>query len=237
MNPMLRGDTFEREGAYGVEAVMTVDGAVNKSFFLLALAVGTAAVVWRYPWAFMPLLVPAAIVGFILAIASSFKAHWTPVTGPLYAGCEGLVLGGLSMLFEKSYPGIVMQAVGLTFGTLFCMLFIYKTGIIRVTDKLRMGIVAATGAVALVYIADIVLGLFHHSVPFIHQSGIFGIGFSLVVVGIAAFNLLLDFDIIEQGARMGAPKVMEWYGAFALMVTLVWLYLEILRLLSKIKRD
>jgi len=127
--------------------------------------------------------------------------------------------------------------VGLTFGTLFCMLFLYKTKIVRVTDRLRMGIVAATGAVALVYIVDMVLGFFHHSVPFIHQGGLVGILFSLVVVGIAAFNLLLDFDMIDQGSRAGAPKYMEWYAAFALMVTLVWLYLEILRLLSKMRRD
>jgi uncharacterized YccA/Bax inhibitor family protein len=174
--------------------------------------------------------------GFIVAIITTFKKEWSPVTAPIYALLEGLVLGGISAMLDLRYPGIAMQAVGLTFGTLFVLLVAYRSGLIPVTQKLRMGIVAATGGICLLYLAEMLLGLFGIQFTSINGNGLIGIGFSLFVVAIAALNLVLDFDFIEQGVKAGAPKYMEWYGAFGIIVTLVWLYLEILRLLSKLNR-
>jgi uncharacterized YccA/Bax inhibitor family protein len=165
-----------------------------------------------------------------------FKKEWSPVTSPVYALLEGVFLGAVSALFEKSYPGIVMQAVGLTFGVLFCLLAVYKSGIIKVTERFKLGVVAATGGIALFYLASIVAGFFGVRFSFIYGGGVLGIGFSLFVVAIASLNLVLDFDFIEKGSQRQIPKYMEWYGAFGLMVTLVWLYLEILRLLAKLQR-
>jgi uncharacterized YccA/Bax inhibitor family protein len=157
------------------------------------------------------------------------------VTAPIYALLEGLVLGGLSATIELRYPGIAIQAVGLTFGTLFVLLMAYRSGLIKVTQKFRLGIVAATGGIFFFYLAEMLLGFFGIQFTSINGAGPIGIGFSLVIVAIAALNLVLDFDFIEQGVQVGAPKYMEWYGAFGIMVTLVWLYLEILRLLSKFR--
>ena len=171
----------------------------------------------------------------MLALVTIFVKKASPYTAPLYALCEGLVLGGISAFYEVKFPGIVVQAVGLTFGTLFCLLAAYKSGLIRATENFKLGVVAATGGIALVYLASIVLGFFDIRIPMIHESGIVGIGFSLFVVVIAALNLVLDFDFIETGVEQGAPKYMEWYGAFGLMVTLVWLYVEFLRLLAKLQ--
>jgi uncharacterized YccA/Bax inhibitor family protein len=156
------------------------------------------------------------------------------VTGPIYALLEGLFLGGISAVLNAQMPGIVIQAVGLTFGTLACLLVAYRTGIIKAAENFKLGVVAATGGICLLYMVSIVMGFFGGSIPMIHSSSPMGIGFSLFVVVIAALNLVLDFDFIEQGAEHGAPKYMEWYAAFGLMVTLVWLYLEILRLLAKL---
>ena len=164
-----------------------------------------------------------------------FKKEWAPVTTPLYAALEGMLLGVVSLFFERTYPGIVFNAVGLTFGVLAALLAAYSSGLIRPSENVKLGIAAATGGIALVYLVSMGLGFFGKSVPFIHDSGPIGIGFSLLVVGIAALNLVLDFDFIETGAQRGAPKYMEWYGAFGLLVTLVWLYLEILRLLAKLQ--
>ena len=160
---------------------------------------------------------------------------WAGITAPIYAVIEGMILGSISAIFEKNYPGIVIQAVGLTFGVLFCLLMVYKSRLIKVTDNFRLGVVAATGGIALFYFISLALGFFGMRIPFIHESGPLGIGFSLFVVVIASLNLVLDFDFIEKGAEAGAPKFMEWYGAFGLLVTLVWLYIEILRLLSKLR--
>jgi uncharacterized YccA/Bax inhibitor family protein len=182
-----------------------------------------------------PWLIGAWIVGFVLAMVTIFKPKLARVTGPLYAVAEGLLVGGISHMYDAEYKGIVLQAVGLTIGVFITMLVLYATKAIRVTDKLRTGIIAATGAVMLVYLVDIVLRLAHHSVGFLHSAGPLGIGISLLIVGIAAFNLLLDFDFIDRGVRMGAPRYMEWYAGFGLVVTLVWLYLELLRLLSKLR--
>jgi uncharacterized YccA/Bax inhibitor family protein len=242
-NPALGDKTFS--GLPGYEDVsnrMTLNGTVNKTGLLLVFAFATAAFTWlqfvqtREIASVAPWMMLGGIGGFICAMVTIFKKQWAPITAPIYALLEGLVLGGLSAVFELRYPGIAVEAVVLTFGVLFMMLFLYRSGIIRVTDKLRMGIFAATGAIALFYLLQMVLGFFHFQFTTINGSGPIGIGFSLLVVGIAAFNLLLDFDFIQRGAEYGAPKYMEWYGAFSLMVTLIWLYLEMLRLLSKINR-
>jgi uncharacterized YccA/Bax inhibitor family protein len=182
-----------------------------------------------------PLMMVGLFGGFIFAMITSFKKEWSPVTAPIYALLEGLALGGISAIFDLRYPGIGIQAVSLTFGTLFVLLLAYRSGLIQVTQKFRMGIVAATGGIMLFYLLEMVLGFFGIQFASINGSGIVGIGFSLIVVAVAALNLVLDFDFIERGVQYGAPKYMEWYGAFGIMVTLVWLYLEILRLLSKLR--
>jgi uncharacterized YccA/Bax inhibitor family protein len=183
----------------------------------------------------MPWALGGAVVGLLTALAICFRHTWAPTLAPVYALTEGLFLGGVSASFEAQYPGIVIQAVGGTFGTLAGLLLAYQSGLIRATENLKLGIVAATGGICLVYLISLVGGLFGFPVPFIHEAGPVGIGFSLFVVVVAALNLVLDFDFIEQAADRGAPKYLEWYGAFALMVTLVWLYMEILRLLSKLR--
>ncbi len=247
-NPVLGDKTFENlSGArYGgiidESSQMTLNGTVNKTGILLVCAIATAAWTWHsflqsrnFADVSLPMMV-GAFGGFILAMVTVFKKEWSPVTAPIYALLEGLFLGGLSALIDLRYPGIAMQAVGLTFGTLFVMLLAYRSGLIPVTAKLRMGIVAATGGIALLYLLEIVLGFFGIQFAAINGSGFIGIAFSLFVVAIAALNLVLDFDFIERGVQYGAPKYMEWYGAFGIIVTLVWLYLEILRLLSKLNR-
>lgn len=170
-----------------------------------------------------------------MALVTVFKKTWSPVTAPVYALLEGLFIGGFSAMLELQFPGIAMQAAGLTFGTLFCLLLAYKFGMIRVSENFKLGVFAATGGIMLVYLVSMVLGFFGTTIPYIHGSGAIGIGFSLLVVGIAAMNLVLDFDFIETGVQRGAPKYMEWYGAFGLMVTLIWLYIEMLRLLAKLR--
>ncbi|MBF0317523.1 MAG: Bax inhibitor-1/YccA family protein [Nitrospirae bacterium] len=224
------------------DETMTIQGTINKTGILLLLTMLTATWCWRLAHgvglgAVMPWLAIGTIGGLIVAVVTMFKTNWAGVTAPLYALLEGLVLGGLSAIFEARYTGIAFQAVFLTFGTLGVMLFAFKTGIIRVTDKFRAGIVAATGAIFLVYMASFVLGIFGVQIPQIFGSGIIGIGFSVVVVIIAALSLVLDFDMIQSAAYGRLPKYMEWYGAFALMVTLIWLYIEIIRLLAKLKDE
>jgi uncharacterized YccA/Bax inhibitor family protein len=235
-NPALLGDVFTGVRAADRSDAMTIQGTVNKSFVLFFVLMIGAAFVWRNPAVMVPYLWPALIGGFVLALVTIFKKEWAPVTAPLYAFAEGLLLGCISSVFEKMYPGIVAPAVGLTFGVLFSMLFAYKTKMIRVTGNFRLGVFAATGGIALFYLAAMVLGFFGVNVPLINQGGIIGIGFSVFVVIIASLNLVIDFDYIQKGAEAGAPRCMEWYGAFSLMVTLIWLYLEILRLLAKMQR-
>jgi uncharacterized YccA/Bax inhibitor family protein len=174
--------------------------------------------------------------GLIFSLVTIFKKEWSPVTAPLYALCEGLFLGGISAVFELKYPGIAFQAICLTFGTLLALLLAYSSGMIRATQKFQIGVMAATGGIALFYLFQMIMGFFHVQFLTINGSGPIGIGFSVIVVIIAALNLVLDFAFIEQGANAGAPKYMEWYGGFAIMVTLVWLYLEILRLLAKMNQ-
>ncbi len=241
-NPALGDKTFTGFGRVArVEGAMTIQGTANKAILLVLLVLLTASWVWsKYyqamnPEVVTPWVAVGAIAGFIVALVTIFKQTWAPVTAPLYALLEGLVIGGVSALFEAQFPGIVIQAVGLTFGTCLALLLAYKSRLIRATENFKMGVVAATGGIALFYILTLVLGFFGIQIPLVYQSGWVGIGFSLFVVVIAALNLVLDFDFIEQGAAQGAPKYMEWYGAFGLMVTLIWLYLEMLRLLAKLR--
>lgn len=240
-NPALRDDVFTGLYTRDRTDIMTFQGVVNKTAILFVLMLLTAG--WTWSMAFSaksagmvsPLMIGGALVGFIVAIVTAFKPVWSSILGPVYALAQGLFIGALSAMMNVSYPGIVLQAASLTFGTLAVLLAVYKTGIIKVTDQFRLGVVAATGGIAIVYLVSIVLGFFGISVPFIQGNGLFSIGFSVVVVIIAAMNLVLDFDFIERGVNRGLPRYMEWYGAFALMVTLIWLYIEILRLLSKLR--
>ncbi len=241
-NPALSDRTFQGLGFPGTaDDTMTIQGTVNKTALLLALVMLTSGWTWHLysqtenPASVMPWMLVGAIGGLITALVTVFKMEWSPITAPIYALLEGLFIGGISAITESQYPGIVFQAVGLTFGTLAVLLAVYKSGLIKVTDNFRMGIVAATGGIFVVYLVTMVLGFFGVGVPYIHGSGLVGIGFSVFVVVIAALNLVLDFDFIEKGSQSGAPAYMEWYGAFGLMVTLVWLYIEILRLLSKLR--
>jgi uncharacterized YccA/Bax inhibitor family protein len=242
-NPTLNEKTFGAARVGVGEPAMTIQGTVNKTFILLAILVAAAA--WTWSKAYDPssagfvgvTFIGSMIVGFGLAIATSFKPKWSPVTAPLYAACEGLLLGILSAYFEARYPGIVMQAVGLTFAVTFAMLMGYKAGWLQATPGLRKGLMIAMGGIMIFYVVIWIASMFGiHPPGFVNGGGPLGIAFSLFVVGIASMSLILDFDIIESGSREGLEKYMEWYGAFALMVTLVWLYMEILRLLSKLNR-
>jgi len=248
-NPALGITTFETmpgsqpdvefTGDVDLSKRMTLSGTVNKTGLLLVLAVGPAAWVWRLFFAGATLqtmgiaLGAGAVGGFIVALVTVFKKQWSPLTAPLYALLEGLVLGAGSAVVESRFPGIAIQAVILTFGTLFVLLLAYATRIIRVTQKFQLGVIAATGGVIIFYMVDLVL---HHYVmdPF-NASGPYGMIISVVISAIAALNLVLDFDFIEQGVKVGAPKYMEWYGAFGIIVTLFWLYLEVLHLLTLLR--
>ena len=240
-NPALTSKTFEQYTRAGTSAdPMTIEGTVDKTGFLLFLLIVSAS----WPWtrffgsgqnvaAVMPFIWGGAIGGLVLALITVFKKTAAPITGPLYAVAEGLALGGLSAYFEAQFHLIVIQAVGLTFGTLAALLIAYRTGLIKATENFKLGVVAATGGIALFYIVALGLGFFGIRIGFLHEGTTAGILFSVFVVIIAALNLVLDFDFIESGVEAGAPKWLEWYAAFGLLVTLVWLYLEILRLLAK----
>lgn len=234
-NPALNAKTFDvaQEGAQ----VMTIQGTVSRTAMLLALLFASTMLTWNptAPEQSSGWIMIGAIAGFIVALITIFNKKAAPLTAPLYAVCQGVMLGGISSLFEKQFPGIVMQAVLLTFGTLGALLLAYTSRLIKATENFKLGVFAATGGIALFYLVSMILGFFGIQIPMIYGSGPVGIGFSAVVVVVAALNLVLDFDFIEQGAEQGAPKYMEWYAAFGLIVTLVWLYLEILRLLSKLQ--
>ena len=247
-NPALSESTFLDLASGSVvtspDQAMTINGTVNKTGILLLLTVLTAAFAWSQTIGADGQIAPGAMIyaiggaigGLILALVTVFKKEWSPVTAPMYALVEGFFLGAISAVFEARFPGIVFQAVLLTFGTLFALLVAYRSGLIKVTENFKLGVVAATGGIALLYLASFVLGFFNINVPVIHEASGWGIAFSLFVVVVAALNLVLDFDFIENGAAARAPKYMEWYGAFGLMVTLVWLYVEFLRLLSKLQQ-
>ena len=238
-NPTLSANTFQERCLDG--NAMTLNGTVHKTALLLIGLIATAAITWRrtmltedlstlYPY-FAVGIIGGLVVGFITA----FKMEWSPVTAPLYCVLQGLFLGIFSAIFEQKFPGIVFQAVSLTFGTLASLLLAYQTGLIKATENFKLGVTAATGGIMLIYLINFAMSFFGSGIPYIHESGTFGILFSLFVVVIAALNLVLDFDFIENGVEQKAPKYMEWYAAFGLLVTLIWLYLEILRLLAKMR--
>jgi uncharacterized YccA/Bax inhibitor family protein len=239
-NPAMNEAVYRRaERTATSTEVMTIEGTVLKTAVLMVILMITAVYTWSEAMAPSPLanglMIGGAIGGFIVALVTIFLPKFSPITAPIYAALEGLFLGGVSAAFEASYHGIVIKAVGLSIGVLAMMLLLYGTGIIRATEKFKIGVVAATGAICLVYVVSMVMSLFGTRMPFIYESSLVGIGFSLVVVVIAALNLILDFDFIDRGVQLRAPKYMEWYGGFSLMVTLVWMYLEILRLLAKMQ--
>jgi uncharacterized YccA/Bax inhibitor family protein len=256
-NPALNEDVFsDAARSYSQSRTMTLEGTVIKTGLLLAILIAGAIYTWVQTNAMAPVITAEAVSGAttmpapqntyrfmviglvggtIASLVTIFVPRVSPYTAPLYAGFEGLALGGISSIFEYMYPGVALQAVTLTFGTLAALLLAYSTRLIRASENFKLGVVAATGAICLVYLASIILGFFGIHIPMIHQSGLVGIGFSVVVVIVAALNLVLDFDFIETGVKQGAPKYMEWYGGFGLLMTLVWLYVEVLRLLSKLR--
>lgn len=241
-NPAFSEKIYQNEASIATgEGVMTIQGTVNKAITLFVLIFGSAIFTWSLYDPEVGSVNPITWVGLVGGMIAAFVTIFNPkiarITAPIYAVLEGLFLGGISALFDAYAPGIASIAIALTFGVLFSMLFLYKARIINVTEKLKAGIMTATSAIFFVYLVSWILGIFDIYLPMIHSGGPMGIGFSLFVVGLAAFNLLLDFDFIEKGARNGAPKHMEWFGAFGLMLTLVWLYLELLRLLSKLSND
>jgi uncharacterized YccA/Bax inhibitor family protein len=241
-NPAFNSSIYRGQGmqaAYG--ETMTVEGTIHRTGILLLCVLATAFWTWnrflttRDPASVgLPILI-GVFGGLIMALVTAFKKEWSPFTAPIYALLEGLFLGGVSAIADVRFPGIAIQSVGLTFGTCFCLLLAYRSGLIRATRKFTLGVIAATGGICLVYLVNMLVGFLGIQIPGIFGGGMVGVLFSLVVVVIAALNLILDFSFVEQGAEQGAPKFMEWYSAFGLMVTLVWLYLEILRLLTKLR--
>ncbi len=246
-NPVLNDKTFTRHVDLTGDDRMTLMGTVHKTAFLLILLVAFASITWKMvmtvnaegqmvaaPGLF-GYMIGGAIGGLIFALITMFKPTWAPITAPIYAALEGLFIGALSAFAESKFPGIVLQATGLTFGILFALLGAYRSGLIKATENFKLGVAAATGGIFLVYMASFVLGMFGVAIPFLHDASPIGIGISVFICIIAALNLVLDFDFIENGADNGAPKYMEWLGAFGLMVTLIWLYIEILHLLMKLR--
>jgi len=237
-NPALNDSTFEafRDRSYESSNAMTITGTATKTMILLGLCIGTASMTWgmvagQNMSSAMPWMIGGAVGGLVFGLATCFMPTWSPVTAPLYALAEGLFLGGLSAMYEAQFQGIVFQALIATFGTTFSLLIAYQTGIIKATQNFKLGVFAATGGICLMYLTTMILGMFGMNVSAM-RSGPLGIGISVVVVIVAALNLVLDFDYIEEAAKRGAPKYCEWYGAYGLMVTLVWLYVEILRLIA-----
>ena len=241
-NPILRADTFDLRGTTAT-STMTIMGTVHKTGLLVLIVLASAFWIWRefpivdgrapaglYPW-----MIGGVVGGLVMALVTAWKRDWARFTAPLYAACEGLFLGAISAFFDSIHPGIAIQATGLTATTLLALLFAYRSGLIKATENFKLGVTAATGAIMLMYLVSFVLRLFGVPMPFLHDSGLLSIGISMVIVVVAALNLVLDFDFIEQGQANGAPKHMEWYAAFGLLVTLVWLYIETLRLLAKLQ--
>lgn len=243
-NPALSDAAFRRMYAseVGVET-MTMEGAIKKTGILFGLLMVTALLQFylMYTPAVNPVVHQATMMigligGLVVAFITIFRPRFAPVTAPLYALLEGFLVGFLTTIYDYFYPGIALPAIGLTFGVLAMMLAVYMSGLIKVTQRFRMGMMMAIGSIFLLYMVSFIGSFFGFNVPFVHEGGPFGIAFSLVVVAVASLSLLLDFDMIEKGAAARAPKYIEWYCAFALMVTLVWLYIEILRLLGKMRQ-
>ena len=242
-NPVLRASVFEKAGTAVAGEAMTIEGTVNKTAFLLFLVVVPAAWVWaRVAGAFdpaataVPYIMGGVLGGLAFGLVTSFKMDWAPVTAPIYAVFEGLALGALSAYLELAYHGIVIQAVALTFATFVCVLVAYRAGVLRATPMFTRVVVFATAGVAMFYIVSLGLGLFGVTVPYFSSTSTLSIAVNIVIAVLAAMNLVLDFDFIASGAEANAPKRLEWYGAFGLTVTLIWLYVEILRLLARLRR-
>lgn len=232
-NPIFNSKSYkENINTYTSGETMTVNGTVTKTLIMAGLVFAGAAYTWFNPSSL--LMMVGAIGGLIMALVTAFRPKSAGVTAPIYAVLEGLFLGGISAYFSHLYNGIVFQAVTLTIGVLFLMLFLYRSGIIPVTQKLKMGIVAATGGIMLMYLINFIMSFFGMAFFTWEDTSLMAIGINLLIVGVAAFNLLLDFDFIDNASASGAPKYMEWVGAFGLMVTLVWLYLELLKLLARL---
>jgi uncharacterized YccA/Bax inhibitor family protein len=247
-NPTLTQKMFDKSMHLeaNMQGTMSVRGAINKFGFLLVMVIAGAAYSWNLfeqgkPDTMYTLMIAGAIGGLITALAITFKPNWAGYLAPLYGLLEGLFIGGISAVlntaFAKNYPGLIMQAVGLTFGVAIAMFILYNFRIIKATEKFKSVIISATVGIGIFYLLSMVLRMFGVNMPFMYDSSALSIGISLFIVAIAALNLILDFDMIEQGAERGAPKFMEWYGAFGLLVTMVWLYMEILRLLSKVANN
>lgn len=240
-NPTLSEKYFRKHLQADSTEVMTERGTIKKFGFLFLMVLAGAAFAWNAFYQgknVLPWMIGAAIVGLVLVLIISFRPKTSPYLAPAYGLAEGVFVGGLSAFlnyqFAATAPGIILQAVGLTFGVVIAMFLLYNFRIIKVTERFKSIVIVATVGIGVFYLLAFILRFFGIEMPLIYDTGIWGIGFSLLIVGIAAMNLLLDFDMIEQGANMGAPKYMEWYGAFGLLVTIIWLYIEILRLLAKI---
>ena len=239
-NPVIREEALQGAAYNQIAEPMTINGSVLKTFVLLLFLMIPAFVTWyQFTLGYMDkvqfIMMAGLIIGFILALIITFKQTWAPYLSPIYAFCEGAFLGGFSAQIEAIYPGIAIQAIALTFMTTFAMLAVYKAGLIKVTNKFRSILLAAMGGIFLLYLTSFVLSFFNKQIPYLFSSSPIGIGFSIFVVIIAALSLLPNFDFIEKGTQMMLPKYMEWYSAFGVMVTLVWLYMEIIRLLAKLK--
>lgn len=238
-NPILNDKTFQKVGTQTSEGAMTINGTIGKMAFLLALVIASAVYAWGAPARnqnILPLFYGGLIAGILIFIVIMVKNEWAQYLAPGYALAKGLTLGILSVLFHNLYNGIIYQAVGLTFGVFIAMLILYRTRIIRVTEKFRTIVMTAMAGIAIFYMMAWILRMFSIDIPFLHEGSVIGVVFSLVVVAVAALRLALDFDYIEQGAAQRAPKYVEWLASFGLLVTLVWLYLEILQLLAKLNR-
>ena len=237
-NPFMRETTYQRTSQdildRSVGERMTIRGAISKTFILATIMLLTTGIGFAFP---SSILLWGGVIGaFIIVLILSFRPQWSPSLAPVYAALEGLFLGTISYIYAAAFEGIVFQAFSLTIAALFAMLFIYQSGIIKVTGRFRMMIVMATGAIAVVYLLTFILSRFGISMPYLHDGGTFGMVISAVILAIACLNLLLDFDNFEMGERYGAPAYMEWFSAMGLLITLVWIYLEILRLLSRLRK-
>jgi uncharacterized YccA/Bax inhibitor family protein len=240
-NPTLGEGILNRFAFSATDRPMTVQGSINKTALLLALVIAGAAFTWSRVMTSVESgvavgirgwMIGGSVVAFILAIVISFRQNLAPVLSPIYAICEGLFIGAMSAYFEVMFPGLVLRAVLLTFSVMFALLFLYKMRIVRATERFRTILITATAGIAIAYLITFIISLFGVNMSFMYGGGSLGLIVSLIVVAIAALNLVLDFDFIENGAESNLPSYFEWYGAFGLMVTLVWLYIQILRLLA-----
>ena len=232
-NPVLNKDSFNSSRSLTSET-MTIDGTVNKTAISLVLLAGTGY--FTFSVVNPTILIFCGLGGFVFALITIFKKEWAPITVPIYSILEGGLLGGISFMYNSVYDGIVTNAIYLTVGILLSLLMAYKSGLVKATENFKLGVIAATGGIALIYVANFIMSFFGLSMGVMDptNASLMSIGFSIVIVVVASLNLVLDFDFIEEAAEKKAPKYMEWYGAFGLLVTLIWLYLEILRLLSKL---